>query len=287
MATLSNREQIGTPVVFEGDLASAGRSLTAREPAAFNSLLRTFLHWVPEPIRHASALVRRTAPLCRLLRAAVLEQLEFESRYAAEGGRPEELRFTGLKNDWRRLLFPTADDATFADGYAQAVTFALLLARTENISLKGVGLHEVGRRLDAGHALMGKALQLLTDNITVSFEVSLDLLIQVIDAVDWASIRKGRRDAYLHLYESFLEVYDEKLRQKSGSYYTPREVVEEMVRLTEDVLRTRLGRSDGYADENVRIVDPAMEQARTSTRSLNMSPPGPQRTSAPEQRQMR
>ncbi|WP_411576193.1 type ISP restriction/modification enzyme [Streptomyces mutabilis] len=251
-------EQIGTPVVFEGDLASAGRSLTAREPAAFNSLLRTFLHWVPEPIRHASALVRRTAPLCRLLRAAVLEQLEFESRYAAEGGRPEELRFTGLKNDWRRLLFPTADDATFADGYAQAVTFALLLARTENISLKGVGLHEVGRRLDAGHALMGKALQLLTDNITVSFEVSLDLLIQVIDAVDWASIRKGRRDAYLHLYESFLEVYDEKLRQKSGSYYTPREVVEEMVRLTEDVLRTRLGRSDGYADENVRIVDPAM-----------------------------
>ncbi|MET9381607.1 type ISP restriction/modification enzyme [Streptomyces sp. NPDC002928] len=251
-------EQVGTPVVFEGDLASAGRSLTAREPAAFNTLLRTFLHWVPEPIRQASALVRRTAPLCRLLRAAVLEQLEFEGRYAAEGARPEELRFTGLKNDWRKLLFPTADDATFADGYAQAVTFALLLARTEDISLKGVGLHEVGRRLDAGHALMGKALQLLTDNITVSFEVSLDLLIQVIDAVDWAAIRKGRRDAYLHLYESFLEVYDEKLRQKSGSYYTPREVVEEMVRLTEDVLRTRLGRSDGYADESVRIVDPAM-----------------------------
>ncbi|MFF2366282.1 type ISP restriction/modification enzyme [Streptomyces sp. NPDC058122] len=251
-------EQVGVPVVFEGDLASAGRSLTAREPAAFNSLVRTFLHWVPEPIRQASVLVRRAAPLTRLLRAAVLEQLEFEGRYAAEGARPEELRFTGLKNDWRKLLFPTADDATFADGYAQAVTFALLLARTEDISLKGVGLHEVGRRLDAGHALMGKALQLLTDNITVSFEVSLDLLIQVIDAVDWPAIRKGRRDAYLHLYESFLEVYDEKLRQKSGSYYTPREVVEEMVRLTEDVLRTRLGRSDGYADESVRIVDPAM-----------------------------
>ncbi|MFE3861198.1 type ISP restriction/modification enzyme [Streptomyces goshikiensis] len=251
-------EPVGTPVVFEGDLATAGRSLAAREPAAFSSLLRTFLHWVPEPIRQASSLVRRTAPLCRLLRAAVLEQLEFEGRYAAEGARPEELRFTGLKDDWRRLLFPTADDATFADGYAQTVTFALLLARTEGISLKGVGLHEVGRRLDAGHALMGKALQLLTDNITVSFEVSLDLLIQVIDAVDWGAIRKGRRDAYLHLYESFLEVYDEKLRQKSGSYYTPREVVEEMVRLTEDVLRTRLGRADGYADESVRIVDPAM-----------------------------
>ncbi|MFC9665165.1 type ISP restriction/modification enzyme [Nocardia sp. NPDC127606] len=251
-------ELIGAPVFFDGDLGSVGRSLSVREPAAFHALLRTFLHWVPEPIRHINTLVRRTAPLCRLLRAAVLEQLEWEGQYAAEGARPEELRFTGLKNDWRRLLFPSADDATFADGYAQTVTFALLLARTEDISVKGVGLHEIGRRLDDGHALMGKALQLLTDNITVSFEVSLDLLIQVIDAVEWAVIRKGRRDAYLHLYESFLEVYDEKLRQKSGSYYTPREIVEEMVRLTEDVLRTRLGRQAGYADDGVRIVDPAM-----------------------------
>ncbi|MFB7877876.1 type ISP restriction/modification enzyme [Nocardia sp. NPDC056064] len=251
-------ELIGAPVFFDGDLGSVGRSLSVREPAAFHALLRTFLHWVPEPIRHINTLVRRTAPLCRLLRAAVLEQLEWEGQYAAEGARPEELRFTGLKNDWRRLLFPSADDATFADGYAQTVTFALLLARTEDISVKGVGLHEIGRRLDDGHALMGKALQLLTDNITVSFEVSLDLLLQVIDAVEWAVIRKGRRDAYLHLYESFLEVYDEKLRQKSGSYYTPREIVEEMVRLTEDVLRTRLGRQAGYADDGVRIVDPAM-----------------------------
>ncbi|MCP2297210.1 N-6 DNA Methylase [Nocardia amikacinitolerans] len=251
-------ELIGAPVFFDGDLGSAGHSLSVREPAAFHALLRTFLHWVPEPIRHINTLVRRTAPLCRLLRAAVLEQLEWEGQYAAEGARPEELRFTGLKNDWRRLLFPSADDATFADGYAQTVTFALLLARTEDISVKGVGLHEIGRRLDNGHALMGKALQLLTDNITVSFEVSLDLLIQVVDAVDWAVIRRGRRDAYLHLYESFLEVYDEKLRQKSGSYYTPREIVEEMVRLTEDVLRTRLSRQAGYADDSVRIVDPAM-----------------------------
>ncbi|MGW7271226.1 type ISP restriction/modification enzyme [Streptomyces sp. NPDC054864] len=249
---------VGEPVIFEGELASAGRALAARDLDAFNSLLRAFLHWVPEPIRRVSVLVQRTAPLCRLLRAAVLEQLEHETQSAALGARRQDLRFTGLKNDWRKLLFPTADDATFADGYAQTVTFALLLARTEKISLAETSLHDVGRQLDAGHALMGKALQLLTDNITESFEVTLDLLIQVIDAVEWDAIRKGRRDAYLHLYESFLEVYDEKLRQQSGSYYTPREVVEEMVRLTEDVLRTRLGRTDGYASQDVRIVDPAM-----------------------------
>jgi hypothetical protein len=31
----------------------------------------------------------------------------------------------------RRLLYPDASDDEFADGYAQTVTFALLLARVE------------------------------------------------------------------------------------------------------------------------------------------------------------
>ena len=36
-----------------------------------------------------------------------------------------------LARDWRQLLFPDADDEQFADAYAQTVTFALLLARSE------------------------------------------------------------------------------------------------------------------------------------------------------------
>ena len=35
---------------------------------------------------------------------------------------------TALATDWRKLLFPDASDTQFADGYAQAVTFGLLLA---------------------------------------------------------------------------------------------------------------------------------------------------------------
>jgi hypothetical protein len=42
------------------------------------------------------------------------------------------------------MLFPQASDETFADGYAQAVTFALLLARTEGIDVAGKPLHEIG-----------------------------------------------------------------------------------------------------------------------------------------------
>ncbi len=250
--------QLGETVRFVGSLRSAGDRLAPGDPAAFDALLKLFLNWKPPRISNVSRLVQHLAPLCRLLRSAVLEQLSAEARSSAPDGDLRARPFTGLRNEWRRLLFPSADDATFADGYAQAVTFALLLARSEDVLLEGVGLHDIGRSLNADHALMGRALQLLTDNVNERFSVTLDLLRRTIAHVDWPAIRAGNRDAYLHLYEHFLTVYDPDLRQKSGSYYTPHQVVEEMVRLTEDVLHTRLDQQAGFGEQDVHIVDPAM-----------------------------
>ncbi|WP_328492926.1 N-6 DNA methylase [Streptomyces sp. NBC_00414] len=251
-------EQLGATVFFKGSLTDAGNRLAPTDPAAFDALLKQFLLWKPPRLSQVSRLVQHIAPLCRLLRGAVLEQLAFEARSTASDDDMRARPFTGLKNDWRRLLFPSADDATFADGYAQTVTFALLLARTEDIDLAPGSFHAIGRRLDTDHALMGKALQLLTDNVNERFTVTLDLLTRTIGEVDWPAIRYGNRDAYLHLYEHFLTVYDPALRQQSGSYYTPHEIVEEMVRLTEDVLRTRLGQEAGFGADEVQIIDPAM-----------------------------
>lgn len=55
--------------------------------------------------------------------------------------------------------------------------------------------------------------------------------------IDWTRISRGRADAWLYFYEQFLEVYDSALRKKTGSYYTPPEVVSGMVRLVDEVLR--------------------------------------------------
>lgn len=221
-------------------------------------MLTEFLKWTPTPITSATALVRAVAPLTRLLRGEVLDQLELERRkVATEEEFEEDQPFLGLARDWRELLFPNASDEVFADGYAQTVTFALLLARTEDIRLTGKSLHTVGTRLGPGHSLMGNALQLLTDQVVGEFKVTLDLLVRVVDQVQWDRVRRGGRDTYLHLYERFLDEYDPELRKESGSYYTPREVVAEMVRLTEDALVSRLDVT-GFADPSVLTVDPAM-----------------------------
>lgn len=249
-----NGELAEPPVRFDGDLDRG--DVTA--PAAFERLLTHFLDWKPTPITSVGALVRAVAPLTRLLRGEVLDQLAAE-RKAVRAGADRDLQpFLGLARDWRRMLFPTAGDATFADGYAQTVTFALLLARTRGIAVAGQSLHSIGEQLRAQHSLMGRALQLLTNDVAADFRVTLDLLARVVDAVDWPKVRRSRRDTYLHLYEHFLDEYDPELRKESGSYYTPIELVEQMVRLTEEVLISRLDRPRGFADPDVITVDPAM-----------------------------
>ncbi|MDQ2873387.1 MAG: N-6 DNA methylase [Actinomycetota bacterium] len=250
-------ERLVGPVVLEGgDLAAAGRGLVAS--AALESLLTDFLRWKPAPIVSVGTLVKAVAPLTRLLRGEVIDQLTEERKAVAAGADEDAQPFTGLARDWRALLFPHASDATFADGYAQTVTFALLLARTEGIDVAGQPLHEIGAALGHDHSLMGKALQLLTSDVAADFKVTLDLLVRVVGAVDWPRVRSGRRDMYLHLYEHFLDLYDNDLRKKSGSYYTPREVVDQMVRLAEEALMTRLGKESGFGDPDVLTVDPAM-----------------------------
>lgn len=63
---------------------------------------------------------------------------------------------TGPAEDWRRLLFPEATDTEFADGYAQAVTFGLLMARAQGIALHD-GLDRVAKALAGTNTVMGAA----------------------------------------------------------------------------------------------------------------------------------
>ena len=57
-----------------------------------------------------------------------------------------------------------------------------------------------------------------------------------------------------------MAVYDNKLRRRTGSYYTPPQVVDAMVRLVDEALRDPglFDRRLGLSDEAVRICDPAV-----------------------------
>jgi hypothetical protein len=239
-----NGEPEGRIVRLEGDLLTG--EVTA--PGTLLALFEDFLGWSPVPPRSPQQLAETSARLCRLLRAEVTEQLA-----------RRDPTLVGLAADWRHLLFPDATDEQFADSYAQAVTFGLLLARAEGISLEG-GIDPAAKALAGSQSLIGTAMRVLTDNVVRNdtLATSVATLSRVLAVVDWPAISKGSPDAWLYFYEDFLEVYDNDLRKKTGSYYTPVPVVETMTRLVNEALGNRFGFRDGLANQQVNLVDPAM-----------------------------
>lgn len=237
----------GGIVRLEGDVASDGARLSA--PATLLALFSDFFSWEPIPPKTARRLAEVSARLCRLLRDEVTEQL---------GRKLPGL--TGLAEDWRKLLFPQADDAQFADGYAQAVTFGLLIARTRDIPLRD-GIERAADSLRRSDSLIGTALGLLTDDPAnqTALATSLGTMARVLDKVNWHDVSKDDPEAWLYFYEHFLEIYDNKLRKSTGSYYTPPEVVNAMVRLVDEALRGPLfERPTGLGAADVTIADPAV-----------------------------
>ena len=237
----------GKIIQLDGDIESSGAKLLA--PETLRALISSFLQWQPTPPKTAPQLAQVSARLCRLLREEVIEQMALNN----EG-------LTSLAKDWRHLLFPTADDAQFADGYAQAVTFGLLVARARDIDLTH-GLEAAASDLRKSNSLIGTALRILTesDGTRKELETSIKTLTRVLNVVDWHTISKDKPEAWLYFYEDFLEVYDNTLRKRTGSYYTPPEVVSAMVNLVDEALRGPLfERTGGFAAADVTVADPAV-----------------------------
>lgn len=233
---------------LEPGLAHASGKLRA-VGTDFGRVLSGFLLWQPERPRTLDELVRLVANLCRLLRDDVASELEREQKGLVAHN------FTRLATDWRQVLFPNLSDLEFADQYAQTVTFALMLARVEEVSFDHQSIGEIARLLGKKHSLMGRALTVLTDQPEDEHSVALTTMIRVLSVVDWGLFPD---DSYELLYENFLAKYDPELRKKSGVYYTPAALVGFMTRFVDDVLRERLDRPLGFAQSDVIVVDPAM-----------------------------
>lgn len=151
-------ELVGDVVQLSGDIVTDGRNAAALQDAnALEPLLRDFFSWKPIiptdskgkiDLRAFAGIV---APLTRMLRNEVIDALN----------EPESTLVQQLAKDWRQLLFPDAPDEQFADAYAQTVTFALLLSRSEGA--EPLTFNNAETTLAAQHNLLSRALQILTE----------------------------------------------------------------------------------------------------------------------------
>ena len=235
-------------VRITGDLRAGGASaLEAAALPQLEQLLVDFLAWQPITPKNPHELAEFIAPYARILRNEVER---------AVGG--DDSTLNDLAEHWRDILFPEADDAQFADAYAQTLTYALLLARFEGA--ESLEPDDAAKQLRGQHALLGDALKLLESrDARAELEMPIDLIERAIAAVDPEALgRADEQDPWLYFYEQFLAAYDKKLRKSRGVYFTPIEVVRCQVRLAGELLRTRFGKPRAFAEEEVTVLDPAV-----------------------------
>jgi hypothetical protein len=240
-------ERIGDVVRLSGDVTEDGaKAVTENVATRLQELLRDFLYWHPVTPSSPRVLAGILAPLTRLLRTEVLVALEDENS-----------NLSHLANDWRQFLFPDADDAQFADAYAQTLTYALLLARFSGA--EELTINRAVEVLRPGHSLLADALKILGEPAArAEIAVPLSVLERLIDAVDPAKLqRDDQEDPWLYFYEHFLAAYDPQMRKERGVYYTPVPVVQTQVRLVAQLLREHFDAEYSFVDPKVTTLDPA------------------------------
>ena len=238
----------GRPIVrLHDDPTAKGKVATTKADAeGLERLFRSFLGWRPTVPHNPAGLAKYLAPLSRFLRSEVENAL-------GQSGSAVEL----LANEWRQFFFPDADNAKFADAYAQTVTYAMLLARLSGATKLDPA--SAAKALDKNNGLLARTLELLGQaEARHELSVGFEMLQRSLEALDPHDFLKSKPDLWLYFYEDFLAAYDTKLRKDYGVYYTPREVVASQVQLASELLEKRFGKKLGFADDGVMFLDPAV-----------------------------
>jgi hypothetical protein len=158
------------------------------------------------------------------------------------------------------LIADLSEDG-FADMFAQTITYGLFAARASRGSGALVAddaalmapntnpflkellqdfLHAGGRAKQGAKRVDFDELG-INEVVTTLRDVPMDDVLRSFNAA------KPGDDPVIHFYELFLKEYDKKLRAKRGVFYTPRPVVQFIVRSVDEILKTEFGIEDGLA----------------------------------------
>lgn len=160
---------------------------------------------------------------------------------------------------FRKNLIHDLDDDGFADMFAQTIAYGMLTARISRPA--GIIADNLAEMVPKTNPflkeLFGNFLQIggRDKRTGLDFdELGIRDVVDVLNDADMEAVlrdfgdRNPKEDPVIHFYELFLKEYDPKKRMQRGVFYTPRPVVNFIVRGVDEILRTEFGLPLGLAD---------------------------------------
>jgi hypothetical protein len=221
---------------------------------AVSELLDRFFTAEMPTIAGPRELAERMAGLAKLTRNLIEETFQHEAQEGSLHGQYEA---------FREVLIPDLTYEQFADMYAQTIAYGFFAARYNFVGERFTREHAAFDLPKTNPFLRKLFVEIAGPDLDDRVAWAVDDQAHLLNKADMAAIledfgkRTARQDPVVHFYETFLAKYDPKMRKARGVYYTPEPVVWYIVRSIDHLLKTRLNRPKGLADENTLILDPA------------------------------
>ena len=217
------------------------------------NLLEIFFDFSISETTSAENLAKELAKRTKFLSYLVLEELNTD---------PDSSIYKFYKA-FQEELIPSLNTEHFADMYSQTITYGLFSAR---IRAKENEFSRITayKYIPSTIPLLRSLFYYITGyDLPESLEWVIDGITDVLSSTDISSIlkefhtTKWTDDPVIHFYETFLQVYNPKEREKRGVYYTPAPVVSYIVHSIHEILKKEFNKSDGLVDRTITLLDPA------------------------------
>ncbi|GAA9925512.1 DNA methyltransferase [Helicobacter pylori] len=213
-------------------------------------LFKSFFNHEAALITNAKDFATHLSPRTRYLKDALIKY-------------QEKTQVSSIFNNFKEYLYEELSFEDFSDALAQTLTYSLFLAKL-NHPFEKINLDNVRSSIPKNFAVIREMADFLKklDGIK-EIQWLLNEILSSINHVDMDSIIKDLnddKDPYLHFYETFLSVYDPKLRESKGVYYTPDSVVKFIINALDSLLKTHfkdapLGLKSALDNENIKLLD--------------------------------
>src|SRR5690606_13717136 len=248
------------------DLENKRSKLDETKAKAVEKLIKNFFSQAPKEISDAKKLAEALAIRAKILKDLLQDELESQHKKNKEG------KLFQLYEVFKKYVFQELTLSEFADAFAQNLVDGLFLAKL-NANAETVTLENVKPFISSSFELIRELVDFLDELEREEYRETKWIVEEVLtiinnmslDAIHKSLSFKGRKkdddgllikDPYVYFYEDFLSVYDKKLRESKGVYYTPPPVVNFIVRAIDDILIDTFGIKDGLADKNkVTVLD--------------------------------
>ena len=217
--------------------------------AAFTNLLKDFCGFVGQTIKSPKKLAEMMAGKARLLSDVIGLALTNDENNSEDSTLKDQM------NAFKEILIHDITPTGFADVYAQTIAYGMFAARLHDPTLPTFSRQEAAELIPKSNPFLRKLFGYIAGpDIDDRIKWIVDSLVEIFLACNVEQILKNygkstkMEDPIIHFYETFLSEYDPKLRKARGVWYTPKPVVNFIVRAVDEILKTEFDLPQGLAD---------------------------------------